>query len=384
MGRSRTNGEGAAATAKRKREEIRMKITNVEVFPLENQLHGQHGLVRIDTDEGVYGWGSCYMTPDLVRASLAHLSDLIIGKDPTEVEKLTEQLHQATYWFGRGGVLTTFISGINIALWDIAGKATGLSVSRLLGGRYRERIKPYASQTFSWPVDEMVERMQAAKAKGFRVFKLGWRPFGRIDARTDEALVSAAREAIGDDCDLMVDAGGSGAFWHNDLKWAINASHMLKEYNVVWFEEALKDDDLEGFKMLREASPVWIATGECLRKRQTFYPWIFQRAVDVLQPDLTAVGGISEGRRIAWTANDHGILVVFHGWNTAVGVAADLQLSAAISQARWVEYLTPTPYIDEILTEPFQLDGRGYLEIPDKPGLGIDIDLEAVRRFAAS
>ena len=361
-----------------------MKITKVEVFPLENQPHGEHGLVRVDTDEGVYGWGSCYMTPDLVRASLSHLSDLIIGKDPTEVEKLTEQLHQATYWFGQGGVLTTFISGINIALWDIAGKATGLSASRLLGGRYRERIKPYASQIFSWPVDEMVERMQAAKAKGFRAFKLGWRPFGRIDARTDEALIKAAREAIGDDCDLMVDAGGSDAFWHNDLKWAINASHMLKDYNVVWFEEALKDDDLEGFKMLRGASPVWIATGECLRKRQTFYPWIFQRAVDVLQPDLTAVGGISEGRRIAWTANDHGILVVFHGWNTAIGVAADLQLSAAISQARWVEYLTPTPYIDEILTEPFQLDGKGYLEIPDKPGLGIEIDVEAVRRFAAS
>ncbi|MDP3063565.1 MAG: mandelate racemase/muconate lactonizing enzyme family protein [Chloroflexota bacterium] len=360
-----------------------MKIRSVQVYPLENQPHGEHGLVRVDTDEGLYGWGSCYTTGDLVKSSLKDLSPLIVGESALEPERVTEKLHQETFWYGRGGVLTTFISGINIALWDIYGKATGQSVSRLLGGRFRERIKPYASQIFSWPVDEMVERLRSAKARGFRAFKLGWRPFGRLDARTDEALVKAAREAIGDECDLMVDAGGSDAFWHNDLKWAINAAHMLKHYNVVWFEEALTDGDIEGFKMLRQASPVWIATGECLRKRQTFYPWIFQRAVDVLQPDQTTCGGISEGRRIAWTANDHGILVVFHGWNTAVGVAADLQTSAALSQARWVEFLTPTAYIDDILVDPFKLDKEGYLPIPDKPGLGIELDLSAVKRFAA-
>ncbi len=363
-----------------------MKITKVEVFPLGSQTRGEHGLVRIDTDEGVSGWGSCYMTSDLVRASLGYLSDSIIGENPLEVEKVTERLHQSTYWFGRGGVLTTFISGINIALWDILGKASNRSVSRLLGGRFREKIKPYASQTFhNFCSDrpEMVERMQRAKAKGFRAFKIGWHPFGRIDAKTDEAWVKTAREAIGEECDLMVDAGGSDAFWHNDLKWAINTAQMLKEYNVVWFEEALKDDDLEGYKTLRQASPVWIATGECLRKRQTFYPWIVQRAVDVLQPDLTAAGGISEGRRIAWLANDFGILVVFHGWNTAIGVAADLQLNAAIHQARWVEYLTPTPYIDELLVEPFQLDEDGMLSIPDKPGLGIEINMEALSKLAS-
>ena len=359
-----------------------MKITKVEVFPLNSlkETHGEHGLVRIDTDEGVYGWGSCYTTPSLVKSSLEFLSDLIIGKDPTEVEKVTETLHQQTYWFGRGGVLTTFISGINIALWDIYGKVTGQSVSRLLGGRLRERIKPYASQNFR---GDVAEKLRIAKEKGFRAFKLGWGPFGRVDSKTDELLIKIARETIGDECDLMVDAGGSGAFWHSDLKWAINTSHMLKEYDVLWFEEALHDGDLEGHKALTEASPVWIATGECLRKRQTFYPWIYQRAVDVLQPDLTCCGGISEGRRIAWTANDHGILVVFHGWNTAIGVAADLQLNAALNQARFVEYLTPTPYIDEILTEPFHIDDEGYLQIPDTPGLGIDIDTEGIRKFAA-
>jgi len=321
------------------------------------------------------------MPPDLVKSSLAYLSGLIIGKDPTEVDKFTEQLHQATFWFGRGGVLTTFISGINIALWDIYGKTTGQSVSRLLGGRLRKRVKPYASQNFRGNV---AGKLQTAMAKGFRAFKLGWSPFGRIDPRTDEELVKVARETVGEECDLMIDAGGSDAFWHNDLKWAINTSCMLKDYNVIWFEEALSDGDLEGFKMLRQASPVWIATGECLRKRQAFYPWIFQRAVDVLQPDLTCCGGISDGWRIASLANDYGILVVFHGWNTAIGLAADLQLNAAIHQSRWVEYLTPTPYIDELLTTPFHIDDEGYLQIPDSPGLGVEVDLEAARKFAAT
>ena len=365
-----------------------MKITSVEVFPLDKvpkaQHVQQHGLIRINTDEGIHGWGSCFMPPYLVKGSLEYLSDLLIGQDPTQVEKVSEQLHQATYWFGRGGVISVFISGIDIALWDIFGKVAGKSVSRLLGGRYREKMKPYASLLFSWPVDQMVKDLEAAKSRGFRAFKMGWTPFGRLDAKTDELLVKAARETIGDDCDLMVDAGGSDAFWHNDLKWAINTSHMLKEYNVVWFEEALHDRDLEGFKALRKESPVWIATGECLRKRQDFYPWILERAVDVLQPDVTALGGISDARRIAWTANDYGILVVFHGWNTAIGVAADLQMSASLNQARWVEYMTPTPYIDEILTEPFALDDEGYLEIPDTPGLGVEVDTEKIKRLTDS
>ena len=360
-----------------------MKITKVEVFPLNasGQGHGDHGLVRVDTDEGISGWGSCYTTPNLVKAALEYLSPLIVGKDPTEVEKLTETLHQETFWFGRGGVLTTFISGINIALWDILGKATGLSVSRLLGGRHREKIKPYASQNFR---GDITQKLLTAKERGFRAFKLGWRPFGRGDARADEAFIRTARKAIGDDCDLMVDAGGSEAFWHGDLKWAINTAHMLHEYGVLWFEEPLNDMDLEGHKALKAASSIWIATGECLRKRQAFYPWIQERAVDVLQPDLTCCGGISEGRRIAWLANDNGILVVFHGWNTAIGVAADLQINAALNQARFVEYLTPTPYIDGILTEPFKIDSEGYLQIPDKPGLGIEVDVAAVKKLAAS
>jgi D-galactarolactone cycloisomerase len=127
---------------------------------------------------------------------------------------------------------------------------------------------------------------------------------------------------------------------------------------------------------------VLIATGEVLTRRQSFIPWIERRAVDIIQPDCTKVGGLSEARRIGWMAYDHHILLVTHGWNTAVGLAADLHLAAALPVARWVEYLTPSPYIEDIMATPFKLDDDGMLPVPTKPGLGIDLNQEAIARFA--
>jgi len=374
-----------------------VRIARVELFPLVSERPkfnkrefpipatqdwwgGDQTLVRIHTDDGISGWGNCGIRGDLAQGSLEALTPLLLGENALDVERVTDKLQQSACWYGRGGVLTAFVGAINIALWDILGQACNQSVSTLLGGRYRDRIRPYASQLFSYPVGPMVRRLTSAREQGFRAFKLGWADFGRIDLATDEAMVKAARKAVGDDCDLMVDAGGSQAYWHGNIKWAADAARMLHEHNVVWFEEALRPDDVEGFKQLRELSPVPIATGECLRRRQAFYPFIYNKAVDVLQPDLTVVGGISEGRRIGWLANDEGILVVLHGWNTAVGLAADLQLTAALEQAKFVEYQTGTTYIDGILASPFALDKDGMLPVPSKPGLGIEVDLALVKK----
>jgi L-alanine-DL-glutamate epimerase-like enolase superfamily enzyme len=158
---------------------------------------------------------------------------------------------------------------------------------------------------------------------------------------------------------------------------------MLADYGIVWFEEALPPDDIEGYIELTRVSPVPIATGEVLTRRQSFRPWLEQRAVDIIQPDCTKNGGLSESRRIAWMAYDHNIQMVSHGWNTALGLAADLQLAAAMPIARYVEYLTPCAYIDSLTTEPFRIDAEGYLEIPTKPGLGIEIDRGQLNRFDA-
>jgi L-alanine-DL-glutamate epimerase-like enolase superfamily enzyme len=218
---------------------------------------------------------------------------------------------------------------------------------------------------------------------GFKALKIGWGPFGRSDdAKLDEAIVRAAREGLGDDAKLFVDAGASDAYWPQGLKWALRTAHMLKNYNVGWFEEALKPDAIDDFIELRRQSPVPIAGGEVLTRRQSFTPWLVRGAFDIVQPDVTKVGGISEQRRIAWMAEEFGVRYVGHGWNTAIGVAADLQISAAMPQTEVVEFIGGSAYVDGILTEPFKLDAEGYLEIPLSPGIGVALDPNKVAKYA--
>ncbi len=179
----------------------------------------------------------------------------------------------------------------------------------------------------------------------------------------------------------MVDAGGSDAFWHQNYKWALRTAHMLASYGVYWFEEPLPPDNLHDFVLLRQSSPVPIAGGEVLTRRQSFEPWIRAGAFDIVQPDVTKAGGISEERRIAWMAEDHGVRFIPHGWNTALGLAADLQLASACRFTDMVEYLTGSPFLDEIVDRPWTLDPDGMLAIPDTPGLGISLNLEAVEKY---
>jgi L-alanine-DL-glutamate epimerase-like enolase superfamily enzyme len=254
-------------------------------------------------------------------------------------------------------------------------------VWRLLGGSYRDRIKPYGSLLFDEP-GRLRAKLQRALARGFRAIKLGWGDFGRVDRQTDERLVRTAREAVGPDVELMVDAGGSGQFWPHTAKWALDTARMLAGYGVVWFEEALPPDDLEGYVRLREQAPLLISGGEVLTRRQSFIPWIERGALDIVQPDCTKVGGLSEARRVGWMAYDHNVLLVPHGWNTAVGLAADLHLVAALPVARWVEYLTPSPFIEDIVATPFRLDDGGLLPIPTGPGLGIELNPDGVAKYS--
>ena len=340
-----------------------------------------HALIAVHTEEGITGYGSVFTDGRLVATGLDVLKPLWLGENALEPERVTEKLHQNTFWMGRGGTLTHVISGIDIALWDILGKALGQPVSRLLGGNYRTRVKPYCSLLMDEP-EIMHDEVAKYRAKGFTAFKIGWGPFGRRDnTKLDEAIVSAARKAAGPDNQLLVDAGASDALWPNELKWAMRTAEMLKDYEVGWFEEALRPDALEDFKMLRRASPVPIAGGEVLTRRQSFIPWIVGGAFDIVQPDATKVGGISEQRRIAWMAQDFGVRYVGHGWNTALGVAADLQLAAALPHVGLVEFIGGSAYVDGILAQPFQLDSEGYLAIPQLPGLGVNLNDERLSKL---
>jgi D-galactarolactone cycloisomerase len=364
-----------------------MKIVSVRTIPLGGATHdhgwpgGTDPLVEVTSEDGIVGIGSCYTTRALVEASLVLLKEHLIGESALEPERLSEKLRQSMFWLGRGGSVEHTISGIDIALWDLLGKALNQPVARLLGGYYRQRIKPYASILFDQP-PRLKELLEKQLTQGFKAIKMGWRPFGRVSRKLDEELIKTARQTVGEDVELMVDAGGSEQFWPHNVGWARETARMLGDYAITWFEEPLKPDDFEGFAELKRSSPVLIATGEVLTRRQAFQPLIDGRCVDIIQPDLTKCGGLSEGRKLGWAAYDRGVLLVTHGWNTAVGVAADLALAAALPTSRWVEYQTGVPYIEEIIEQPFSLDADGMLTIPQGPGLGITLNEDAIRRFS--
>lgn len=370
-----------------------MRIRDIQAFGLKgltpeggwsSELQPEdcvHTIIAVLTDEGCVGWGSVFTSEGLVNASLDVLRPLFAGENALEPERVTEKLHQSTFWLGRGGSITHTISGIDIALWDILGKVTGQPVGRLLGGRYRDRVRPYASLLMR-PPEQMADQLLPVKAQGFRSFKIGWGPFGKVSPATDEAIVRAAREAVGSESMLMVDAGASDGFWPQNYKWALRTADMLAEYDISWLEEPLTPDSLEDFVLLRTHSRVPIAGGEVLTRRQAFQPWLEARAFDIVQPDVTKCGGLSEQRRIAWTAVEHGVRFIPHGWNTALGLASDLQIASAFADTDLVEYLTGSAFIDGLVTTQWALDSEGMLPIPELPGLGISIDLSALADYS--
>ena len=357
-----------------------MKITD---WTIHTPDRNYHVFVELHTDEGVSGWGSVFsQTPQAVGA-LGWLKRFVINENPLEIERVTEKLHQLTFWHGRGGAMTHAISAVNIALWDLAGKALGQPVHVLLGGRFRDAVQAYGSILF-YPVETLPQRIEVMKKRSFRAMKLGWDPFGQQSLAEDEKLIETARKAAGDETTLLIDAGGSNPYWTNRLKDALERAKMLADYNVYWYEEPLTPDDIDGYERLTELSPVKIAHGEVLTRRQSFVPYFRRRAMDIVQPDATKCGGLSELRRIAWMAEEHGIELVPHGWNTALGVATDIQFVSTLQTRSFVEFNVGNPMVEETIEEPFKLDENGCLRVPDKPGLGVSVNRERLKRFQES
>lgn len=355
-----------------------MKIVDWKLYQPDERFHV---LIELISDTGLSGWGAAYSEKEQVTGALQWLRRFVMGEDPVEVERITEKLHAVSFWVGRGGAMTHAISGINLALWDLAGKALGQPVSKLLGGAYRCTVPAYASVVFN-PVETLPGRIEEMLARGFRAVKLGWHPFASGSLSEDKALIATARKAVGDNTTLMIDAGGSRPFCTFRLKDALERARMLDSFGVYWFEEPLAPDDLEGYARLTDASPVRIAHGEVLTRRQSFYPYFERRAMDIVQPDVSKVGGLSEARRIAWAAAEKGIDLVPHGFNTAIGVATDIHLVASLSSNSWVEFNTGNALVEELISQPFRLDESGCLPVPETPGLGIDVDRERLERFA--
>ena len=357
-----------------------MKISDWAIYTPDKNFHV---FVEIHTDEGISGWGASYSGKGQVLGAFEWLKRFVIGENPLEIERVTEKLHQITFWPGRGGAMTHAISGINIALWDITGKALGQPVHVLLGGAHKNAVPVYGSVLFS-PVDSLQARIEKMLDGGFRAIKLGWDPFGHQALAEDEKLVRTARKFAGDDVDLLIDAGGSYPFWKMRFKDALSRAKMLADHNVYFFEEPLAPDDIEGYKRLTDVSPVKIAHGEVLTRRQSFMPYFKQRAMDIVQPDACKVGGLSEMRRIAWMAEEYGIELIPHGWNTAIGVAADVHFVSTLPGRSYVEFNVGNPLVEDIVSPKFELNDDGCLPVLDGPGLGIDIDRDKLKHFEKS
>ncbi len=370
-----------------------MRITDIEVIPLRIPDHNvqiadgiqDDVIVRVHTDEGITGIGEADSSPMVVKAVVEAwpswprcrgLRDILVGENPLHVEELWEKMRFGTLWLGRNGVAQQAMAAVDMALWDIAGKALGVPVHTLLGSAHRDRIKVYASTLFTEDPGEMTEVGQRYVSQGFGTVKFGWGPMGRSLAG-DVQLVELARRAIGEDANLLVDAGCP--FKARD---AIERARAFAPYRPFWFEEALEGDDLEGYRRLsRAAGDIRIATGEQECALNAFEALITQGEVDVIQPDIARAGGLTECRRIAEMAARHHRLCVFHAWKSGILVAATLHMAAIVPDLPFVEYtVSESPLRRELVRSSVQLDG-GMASIPQEPGLGVELDEAVLKRY---
>jgi L-alanine-DL-glutamate epimerase-like enolase superfamily enzyme len=369
-----------------------LKITGVEAIYLrlpevkQQCDSGQDALiVKVTTDAGITGYGEVDSNPMAVKGCIegpfSHttatgLAHVLIGEDPFRTEYLWHKMYRANIYGGRRGVAVHAMSGIDLALWDIKGKALGLPVWKLLGGGFARSLRPYASSLFGATPAETGERARRFVDQGFTAVKFGWDPMGQ-DARTDVALVREARKGLGPVPDLMIDAG-----LVYDAKTAIQRARAFEEFDPFWFEEPLLPDDYAGYAKLAAASPLRIAAGEEESERKSFLQLMDVGTIDVIQVDLTRCGGFTEAIKIAAMAADRGVPVVNHGFTTYLNVAAALHFLASIPNTLGLlEFVVEegTTLRHEI-SEPIRaVDGR--VAVPDAPGLGLRLNEEGMNRF---
>lgn len=372
-----------------------MRITDVEALHLRQPqidttvADGSQDalIIRIHTDEGIIGVGEVDSMPPVIKAIVdappSHkiangLRSLLVGEDPFQIDRLWQRMFEGSLYYGRRGPAIHAMSGIEIALWDIVGKATGKPVHTLLGGARRERIPAYASTLMPDTPEEVRRVVTAQREAGFGAVKLGWGPLG-LDAELDVALVAAARAAGGDDLDLMIDVGQG---WRS-VRHAIDRCRRMHEYRPYWIEEPFLPDAYDSYRQLAEAIETPVAGGE---EESTRWPYarLMASGVEVLQPDVTRVGGMSECLRVAQLAHQHGRRCVLHSWSTGIIKAASLHVLAAMDEAEYLEYCIQESVLNQRLVRQRFPVIDGQVEIPQEPGLGIDLDEQVLSEYVVS
>ena len=329
-------------------------------------------LILVHTDTNYVGIGSVYSHPALIYLIVRdQLNPLLIGEDPCNVEELWKKMYGLTLWYGRKGVAMSTLGGVDTALWDLRGKSAGKPVWELLGGG-RKTCPAYASGLLWNDVDKLAEEAGQYIERGFRRVKM------RL-ARSEEydtSAVLAVRKAIGMDHDVIVDASMR---YHFEL--ACRMGNFLKEQKVFWYEEPFAPEDIDSYVALRQVVDVPIAGGENEFGLQGFREVIRAKALDIIQPDASRCGGISEVWKIAEMAEGSGLGVATHSWNDAVAIMANAHVVAAMSNGVTVEVdQMNNPFVNDLLVKPLQIE-NGELQLSHAPGLGVELDLEVVDKF---
>ncbi|MBB3899794.1 mandelate racemase/muconate lactonizing enzyme family protein [Roseococcus suduntuyensis] len=343
-------------------------------------------VVEIETDAGITGWGECY-GPAAVNKALIETQHAprVVGRDPFDVEVVWEDLYNRIKDYGAQGFSITALSGIDIALWDIMGRATGKPIHKLIGGAHRTQIMAYATGLYFIDMDrlveEAVEEAQGYVADGFRAIKM---KIGLGDPALDLRRVRAVREAIGPDVKLAVDANHCFT-----VPQAIQLGRAMEGLDLLWFEEPISPEDHDGYALVSQALDMAVAGGENDFTRWGFRDIIAKKAMDIVQPDVCAAGGISEMRKIATLASAFGVECVPHAWGSAIGLAATIQFIAALPDQPpafrpmppMLEFeQTPNPLRDELAREPIR-QVRGMVRVPEGPGLGIEVDRDVLMKW---
>src|ERR1700737_2736988 len=388
-----------------------MKIVDIRTTPLSYRCDPPYGsaggmqarrgglLVEIETDERVIGIGEAGVGGSITRDVIDKLlQPMLIGEDPLLIEGLWQKMFARTRQFGRRGIVMNAISGIDIALWDIAGKVANLPLYRLLGG-CRERVEAYASGGFyqeGKSIDTLAGEAEGYHARGFKgmKMKIGRNPSTQTHLRhlVDHAEIcevepeediegaAAVRQALGPKAKLMVDVNCA---W--SPSFAIEMGRALEPYKLYWIEEPVATDDIDGSARVAAALATPIAGYETEVGIYGFRELIDRGAVDIVQPDIAWSGGFSEGRRIAAYAQAHHRMVAPHAFAGAVLLVASLHFAAAIPNGLLLEWdQNPNALRDELLKEPLRLEPDGTVKLPERPGLGIELDHAAVERYRVS
>lgn len=372
-----------------------MKITKIEAIVLrlpevKDITDGTQDdlVVRIETDEeGIYGIGEVDAPPTvvkaLIKAPLSHswakgLEQLLIGENPLNIAYLWEKLYQGSILYGRRGLALNTLSGIDIALWDLAGKYYGAPVYQLLGGKGSKSVRMYSSiYPFANSEEEVIEKCDRfVKKQNFSAVKFQCEPIG-VDDKKAAKFVRLAREELGDKVDIALDACMS-----YDTKEAIKFARLMEPFEIYFIEAALHPDNLLGYSRLAASTSIKIAAGEEQTSRFMFIDLMDRGQVDIVQPDVSRAGGLTETKRVADLANDRGILCIPHSFKTNIGLAASIHLSASSPNSPLCEMPQSESPLKKFLTnEKFVVNSSGLVQISDRPGLGVTLNEEALEKY---